>query len=40
MSRDLEYRYFRLDPRIVQCFSDIIYHTNKNLDDSDGMYYI
>lgn len=35
MSRDLEYRYFRLDPRIVQCFSDIIYHTNKNLDDND-----
>ena len=40
MSRDLEYRYFRLDPRIVQCFSDIIYHTNKNLDDSDGMYIV
>lgn len=31
MSRDPEYRYFRLDPRIVQCYSDIVYSTNKNM---------
>ncbi|XP_071129846.1 uncharacterized protein [Mytilus edulis] len=33
MSQDPDYRYFRLDPRIVECYSSIVESENKNSDD-------
>ncbi|CAC5373291.1 unnamed protein product [Mytilus coruscus] len=33
MSQDPDYRYFRLDPRIVECYSSIVDSENKNSDD-------
>ncbi|CAG2185787.1 unnamed protein product [Mytilus edulis] len=33
MSQDPDYRYFRLDPRIVECYSSIVESENKNSED-------
>ncbi|KAK3601832.1 hypothetical protein CHS0354_041752 [Potamilus streckersoni] len=34
-SRDSEFRYFRLNPLIVRCYRDVVYHENKWRKDGD-----